>query len=191
MSELGIDLKFFDIQRHKWPFLTQCHQELSSATLYWLSTTKYQPLLFYFDLVHSFTISLRTVEPTGSSLYGIYNSHVEYERWLRVRESIMWQDWTTNQPNSPPTNVPFLEELLWLWIHLYITALKSYSVLCILNTLYCWRTTFHHPPILVHQKANLLKITESPKLNWIQIPNLLEERLYRCWFHLTRNHESR
>ena len=121
----------------------------------------------------------------------VYNSHVEYERWLRVRESIMWQDWTTNQPNSPPTNVPFLEELLWLWIHLYITALKSYSVLCILNTLYCWRTTFHHPPILVHQKANLLKITESPKLNWIQIPNLLEERLYRCWFHLTGNHESR
>ena len=165
--------------------------ELTSTTLYWLSTTKYQPLWFSFDMVHSFTISLRTVEPTGSSLYGIYNSHVEYERWLRVRESIMWQDWTTNQPNSPPTNVPFLEELLWLWIHLYITALKSYSVLCILNTLYCWRTTFHHPPILVHQKANLLKITESPKLNWIQIPTLLEERLYRCWFYLTGNHESR
>ena len=30
----------------------------------------------------------------------------------------------------------------------------------------------YHPPILAAQKANLLKITESQKLNWIQIFNL-------------------
>ena len=36
---------------------TQCHQELTSSTLHWLSTTKYQPLLCFTDPVHNFIIS--------------------------------------------------------------------------------------------------------------------------------------
>ena len=47
------------------------------------------------------------------------------------------------------------------------------QVLCDYKVLYAT----DHPPILVDQKANLLKITESQKLNWIQIFNLPTERL--------------
>ena len=36
------------------PGLTQGHQELTGTAFYWLSTTKYQPLLFYTDQENSF-----------------------------------------------------------------------------------------------------------------------------------------
>ena len=39
------------------PILTQCYQELTSTTLYSLSATKYQPLLYYTDPAYSFIIS--------------------------------------------------------------------------------------------------------------------------------------
>ena len=42
------------------------------------------------------------------------------------------------------------------------------QVLCDYKVLYAT----DHPPILADQKANLLKITESRKLNWTQIFNL-------------------
>ena len=54
------------------PPLTECHQELTSTAIYWLSTTKYQPFLSYTDPVHSFTTSKRTVEQTGSSTMFLY-----------------------------------------------------------------------------------------------------------------------
>ena len=51
--------------------------------------------------------------------------------------------------------------------------LLKHQVLCDYKVLYAT----DHPPILVDQKANLLKITESRKLKWIQIFNLPTERL--------------
>ena len=54
------------------PPLTECHQELTSTAIYWLSTTKYQPFLSYTDPVHSFTTSKRTVEQIGSRTMFLY-----------------------------------------------------------------------------------------------------------------------